>query len=265
MINRVMAASKSVIGYLHFEPDSGRADGFAAQSPVWPAGAGGIDPNVSGLIPVSAAGGSVNPAPQVAHPTGKQVLLDALKYMGFPFRNYNCVGFAYTVGHDMGASFFDPKHTQSQWVGPRGADNAGPLLNMNNAVGKDNPNFLTPIGGTPQHPILYPDVAGDGWHLVGAHNNATVISTSDPSSTPQPGDELRAVIMGKNHQLVLHSGIVANYNPATHMLGLVSNWVSDSASKGGALISIDNFHIGLEGLGVSRDIVGPMAIYRIDT
>jgi hypothetical protein len=208
---------------------------------------------------------------------GEAVLNDAIKHLGEAWGNYNCPGFVYTVSYEANAhdGLFDPSGSEKSWVGARGSNNAGPLLNMTTLGIPANPNFIVPIGNAGNGAILggtsngipfylNADVPGDGWHLVGdsKNNNATTINPNDPNSLPELGDLFRGLVVGADNKTTfLHSGVVSSYDPKTNSIWLISNWVSNSAGPGAALISNNQFFLGAS--GASRDIVGPITLYRI--
>jgi len=215
--------------------------------------------------------------------SGGAILTEAIQHLtsttGEVWGIYNCTGFVYTLSYEVSPSiaFFDPADSDAAWVGPRGSDNTGPLLNTNpTANNANNPNFPVPIGFAQESlssvawhlsngETVYsnPIPSGDGWQLVGNSqgNYTTTINPDDPSSIPQPGDLFRGVVEEANGTLIIHSGVIAAYDAATDSIWVISNWESNTRA-GDAPITYDQFFLGAS--GHSRDIVGPFAIYRVE-
>jgi len=197
--------------------------------------------------------------------SGGNVLNEAILGLGETWGRLNCTGFVYSMSYQTSpaVAFFDPFLLQADWVGPYGADNKGPLLNTRNVSNENNPDFLVPISSDTV--TTRPDVAGDGWYLVGdtAGNSTTVIDPNDPTTWPQPGDLFRAVIEGAA-VAITHSGVVSAYDPVTNSIWLISNVNTGSAPDGlNAVISYDEFRF--DDTDNSYRIVGPVAIYRLDS
>jgi VCBS repeat-containing protein/uncharacterized repeat protein (TIGR03803 family) len=197
------------------------------------------------------------------------VLDNAISWVGkTAWGHLNCTGFVYTVSYETSPSvaFFDPTHQTTfmgnDIVGPVGSD--GVILNTQNVTNADNPDFFVPISLSSSGVItVHPDVAGDGWHLVGnsGDNSTTVINPTDPNSLPQPGDLFRGIVDGKDGTtLVPHSGVVSAYDASTNTVWLISNW--EDGGSGTAPITYDAFVLGAS--GANRDVPGPIAIYRLD-
>ncbi len=86
-------------------------------------------------------------------------------------------------------------------------------------------------------------------------NNETIDSFRDF----QPGDLFRGRAIGNNGSEIMHSGIVAAYDPATNRLWLVDNFVSGNP---GATIEYTEFVV--DPTAATRHIGDQFAIYRLN-